>query len=506
MARMLYDALAQSSADTSLLHLLAVVLADFQRQNISYCYWKSSRRIHAALTGEADLDLLVARDDQHRAQSILLDRGLKLFPYVAHREDPAMSSYLGYDEPSGRIVHLHLHFRLVAGDSLLKNYRLPWEATILARAAAHPMLPVRMLDPASEALLLMVRACLELRRSDPVTLRNWEAVRRKFALDRAALAARVSRATFRARAAEALSEDVADMLATAFADNHALKGGRRLRRRLRKELAAFRTYNSVEARLRSAWRAMLWMAGGLNERLLHLPRPWRRRACGGGRVVALLGVDGSGKTTVVGAIRRWLGAEVDVVPTYFGTGAGRPSLLLLPLKLMLPLIAPWLKAKPRGSPHGKVSNYAPGLVYSLLLMVWATVVALEKRSKLLGAHRGAKRGLIVVTDRYPQNEILDFNDGPLLARLSKAPLWLRRFESRAYELARRLSPDLVIKLCVTPETAARREPDMDPAVIPERIDALRRLTFPGARVVSVDAEQPLAEVIRAVKREVWHLF
>jgi hypothetical protein len=67
-------------------------------------------------------------------------------------------------------------------------------------------------------------------------------------------------------------------------------------------------------------------------------------------------------------------------------------------------------------------------------------------------------------------------------------------------------PDLVIKLEVLPETAARREPDMAPALIRERIADLRRLTFASARVVRVDAEKPLADVIRAVKREIWRLF
>jgi hypothetical protein len=46
---------------------------------------------------------------------------------------------------------------------------------------------------------------------------------------------------------------------------------------------------------------------------------------------------------------------------------------------------------------------------------------------------------------------------------------------------------------------------MDPAIIRERVAALQRLPFPGARVVCVDAEQPLAQVIRAVKREIWRL-
>jgi hypothetical protein len=46
---------------------------------------------------------------------------------------------------------------------------------------------------------------------------------------------------------------------------------------------------------------------------------------------------------------------------------------------------------------------------------------------------------------------------------------------------------------------------MDPVLIGRRIGDLRRLTFRGARVVTVDAEQPLKDVIRAVKREIWRL-
>lgn len=222
-------------------------------------------------------------------------------------------------------------------------------------------------------------------------------------------------------------------------------------------------------------------------------------------MVAVIGVDGSGKSTVVATIRAWLGQEIDVVPIYFGTGGGRPSLILWPFKLMVPLITLFLKTKPKGASHGRISDRNPGMLYSVLLMVWATIVAVEKRIKLSTAHRGANRGLLVLTDRYPQNEILGFNEGPLMSRLTRVPIWLRRFEATAYSLAHRLPPDLVIKLVVTPETAARREPDMDPVVMRTRIADLPRLTFPGARVMSIDAEQPFIDVIRMVKREIWRL-
>ena len=128
-------------------------------------------------------------------------------------------------------------------------------------------------------------------------------------------------------------------------------------------------------------------------------------------MVAIIGVDGSGKSTSVATMRAWLGAKIDVVPIYFGTGDGRPSLLLRPFKLTMPLIRRLLKGKPKPkvASHGKLSGPAPGLLYSMLMMVWAVAVAVDKRKKLLAARRGTNRGLIVLTDRFPQNQIVGFD-------------------------------------------------------------------------------------------------
>jgi len=487
------------------LALLQTLLSVFRCEDISYCYWKSSRRLAAVLAGEADLDLLVKKQDQHRAGRLLSGCGFKLFPAVASRDHPAILSFLGYDAPSGRILHVHLHTRLISGERLLRNYRLPWEAAILASSVRHPASQLRMLDPVSEAVLLAVRKCLELRRTDAITLLHWRATQEKFALDQAALAARLDRATLHRRAAEFLQDDTAGLLAGAICGPEPWDGERRLMRLIERDLAAHRMYGAVEARLRGMVRAVHWLAGGLNRRYLHAPRPWGRRAPGGGCVIALIGVDGSGKSTVTSAIRSWLGGEIDVMPIYFGTGDGRPSLLLLPLKLAVPLFTRLVRRKPRGSSHGEVSSQAPGRLYGVLLMIWSMVLALEKRSKLRAAHRGSARGMVVVADRYPQDENPGYNDGPLLPRLARVPRWLRRFEAGAYALAGTLPPDLVIKLDAPAETLAQREPDMDRGVIRERVDAVRRLRFPGARVVRVDATQPLAEVLHAVKGEIWSM-
>jgi hypothetical protein len=494
----------ESTTESPIVDLLLAILEAFRRNDIQYCYWKSSRRIQAVLAGESDFDVLIARPQQHVVHRLLLESGFKLFPAVANRSEPSIVSYVGHNDANGNLIHIHLHLRLMVGEKLLKNYRLPWEAIILDRAVSHPTMPVRMLDPASEALLLIVRASLELHRYDPVTLRHWQVTRDKFESDRASLATRVDRAELYDIAVQLVSRDMGELIADALHNGRPLETQHRLRWKVRKALATYRLYNAIEARTRSIARVLLWVIGGLNNRFLHAPRPWRRRAPGGGILVALLGVDGSGKSTVMNAVRIWLHDEIDVLPIYFGTGDGRLSWPLLPLKALMPFVTRLVRSKPRGSSHGNVSNGTPGIVYSLLLAVWATVLAVEKRLKLTTAHRGVGRGLVVIADRYPQDENVHYNDGPLLPRLGNVPKWLRRFEARAYASARRLPPDLVIKLEAPPELLAEREPSMDINVIRQRVVDLQKLKFPGADVVPVNASQPLSEVLRAVKCEIWH--
>jgi thymidylate kinase len=264
-------------------------------------------------------------------------------------------------------------------------------------------------------------------------------------------------------------------------------------------------YGGFEATVRGAWRSALWVMSGLNKRYIGAPRPWGRRAPGGGVLVAFVGADGSGKSTQVAEMHKWLSAETDMLAFYFGSGDGSASLFFRPFKAAARLVASKVRVKPKGASHGTVSDRPPGPLYSALFAIWALAVALDKRTKLVAAQRAVARGFVVVTDRYPQSENPLFNDGPLLHRLPRPPAWLSRFEASIYETARRAPPDLVIKLHVGPETVAGREPQMKRNIILQRLKWLKELQFSGARVVSIDATQPLSEVTRIAKRAIWDI-
>ena len=483
---------------------LLALIAALNASEIAYCFWKGSHRLAAALTGESDLDLLVSRRQASSLLQVMATHGFKHWPDIAGRDHPAMMSFFGHDESSGAISHVHVHFGMVYGNSLLKAYRLPGEVEFIGRSSFHPVYPVRVLHPVDEALLLILHIQLETRRLDIVAASNWSALLDKNWRAFAELSGRVGEAELHDRAAEIFSSRLARDIAAEFASRRSVQSRGSLRRAIASELVAYRMYGPLETGLRTMARTVRFAANVVNRRNLQLPRPWGRRIPGGGLVIAFAGVDGSGKSTQVSGACDWLGRETDVLSMYFGTGDGRASLLLQPLKSLVPLISRFIKTKPRGASHGKISDRPPGLIYSLLFGVWATAVALEKRHKIISARRAANRGMIVIADRYPQNEIAEFNDGPLLYRLPHAPGWLHRFEFSVYALAHATPPDLVFKLQVGPEAVQAREPDMRPGLVTKRIAWLDELKFPGARVVLVDARLPLPQVTRIVRREIWN--
>lgn len=499
------DALAEPPVEIEPSIVCRDLIAALHDRRIEYCYWKSRSRAGLALSGATDLDLLIGRASQHAAERIVLSCGFKPFPSVPARAHPSMRSFLRYDGDSGKLFHVHLHGRLVLGSALSKTYLVPWESTLLSNAIPCGRSGLRMLDPASEAVLWVVRCCLEVRRTDPAVLRHWPEAIAKFASDRRTLTKFADAIAIRDRAEQLLGADLAAAVTAALFDNRGIEGNRVLRSAVRRRLVRFRMYGSLEAAIRLAGAAGHSLFGRLNRGYVHWPRPCNRVAPNGGIVVAILGVDGSGKSTLARGLREWLGREVDVLPIYFGTGGGRPSLLLWPFKTAVPLVTSILNQKPKGASHGAVSEAGPSVAYSVLLTLWATILAVEKRQKLLAARRGASRGMVVITDRYPQDQLLDFNDGPLLPRLPQVPGWLRRFEASAYALARDLSPDLVIKLVATPELIAEREPAMSPSVILKRTSDATKLSFSAAVVVNIPASQPVADVLRAAKDEVWRM-
>ena len=461
------------------LEAAARLFAALHRTGISYCHWKSNDQVGAGLAGRADIDVLIDRRQADRARAVLLESGFKRFDPMAHAEYPAVEDHLALDEATGRLLHCHLHFRLLAGARFLKGYHLPWEGLLLARRRWEPRFGVFVTDPHLELLVLLVRLSIRLRVRDVVAF----AVRRpkwitKMRHESEELRRRIDPEVTRGLCEQLLGPAAREAFEPLLAGRVTLATLWRFRSSARDELGCCRTYGPVRARLlrwRREWASVL---SGLSRRVFNRARPSRRSIPTGGVLVALMGADESGMPAVPGDLARLFAWKIDVFRVHFARPSGRGRAPKSPL------------------PRNRAADAVRGLAR-----------ALATRRRLTAAWQARNGGMLVISDGFPEARAED-DDGPRLTRFATHGLGLlralARWEAVPYRWAERQLPDLVVRLRGETALSLVRTAEPGAAQVASIADATERpwLGRPAV-VVDIDANRPYEEVRRDVARAIW---
>lgn len=486
------------------------MLARLTDEGVRYCHWKSNSHLEAGLAGATDLDLLFEGEQAVHVRRVLSGSGFKLFPVHESRSHEGMEDFFGVDEVSGRLLHLHVHYTIVVGQRHLKDFRLPWEEEILATRVVDADHGVFIAHPAIEMLLLIVRAAMKIRFRDRIG-----AFRRSInppddLLDEYKwLRQQVTTDEILERGSRLLGPELTELVRLNFEtglDGAALVA---LRRRLRRHLRSDRTHKAPTGTVVRWAREARWLAGKVNRRYVQFPLPNSRSSSSGGRIIALIGSDGSGKSTLVRELDRWLASKMDVLVVYFGSGDGPASAIRLPL-MWIRQLRHRLRPSP-GTGEGSVNNGpAPTGARRMTAwrVVWSLALAREKGQKLKKARRARARGFVVLCDRYPQAEVGGMNDGPLLHEWSTSPSRLKRllaaWEARPYHAAEQAGPDLLLRLVVSPAVALERKSHESREKLELRREVISSLRFPGSRrTVDIDADLSREAVLLTAKQEIW---
>lgn len=480
-------------------------------EGIRYCHWKSNSHLEAGLAGATDLDLLFDARQEVAVHRVLSNSGFKRFPVHPARFHTGMEDFFGVDETSGALLHLHVHYTIVVGQRHLKDFRVPWEDEILATRVLDPDHGVFIADPATEMLLLVVRSAMKIRFRDRVTgfgrsIEPPDGLRSEYEW----LSLQVGTGEILDRSRMLLGDELTGLVRENLDTGLSGRSLLRLRRRLRRHLRFGRSHGAMRSQVVRSAREVRWLLGKVNRRYVHAPIATSRSGSGGGLVIALVGSDGSGKSTLVRELSRWLGSKLDVLTLYFGSGDGPASSVRLPLVWIRRLRQRFRRPAAPADDRGNGSKVAPGgTQLTAWRIVWSLALAREKRQKLKKATRARGRGFIVLCDRYPQAEVGGMNDGPMLHEWSTSASRLKRFlaawEARPYQTAEQLGPDLVLRLLVTPEVALERKAHESLGKLELRHGVVSSLRFPGSRrpIVEIDADQSFDAVLLAIKQEIW---
>jgi hypothetical protein len=508
---------AGGSQEPRMLEVVRALTARLDVAGIRYCQFKSNWHLDQGLVGLTDLDVLIEPHSGSKLASILGQSGYKSFSPPPGGDYPGVEDYLAMDANTGRMVHLHLHHQLSTGAPHLKGHHFPWEELMLATRKRDEASGFFICDPSVELLFFLTRNTLKISLVHRIRAAlGQDRVRAGMTREFLWLRGRANADRVIELGRSLLGETAGPAIRDIFESGPSLGRMLALRGRAMPVLRLYRMYAPLDAFLQRRRRELQSFQGKLGKRFPALAGSVARTDPRGGVLVAFMGPDGAGKSRLTTEITRWLRWKLDARVIYFGSGDGPVSLARLPLKLVLRVaeaLKLWSPTGQAGGANGDGSGAGPGREArkpGFARAVWALVLAREKGQNLQRAWRARDRGIVVVGDRYPQHQVMGFNDGPLLSAWTGSSSGLRRalatWESRPYRWAESRPPQLVIKLRVSPEVAVVRKPGMRAEEIQRRLGALASLRYPAeTRVVEVDADRPWEEVLLECKRRVWEI-
>lgn len=219
-------------------------------------------------------------------------------------------------------------------------------------------------------------------------------------------------------------------------------------------------------------------------------------------LIAVIGCDGSGKSTVSADILAWARRHGPAEPAHLGKQSGNIGRVIA----RLPLVGAPLDrviARKTDTVRAQRGKKSPGLITALVITAFS-LRRLRRFRRVLALRR---QGKIIVTDRYPQLDLPGAYDGTGLSTTAQGHgfmRWLARRERAVYEWMTGYRPDLVIRLNIDLDTACARKPDHRRELLRDKVAATPLLKFNGAPIVEIDASRPLPEVLAQARAAVTH--
>jgi thymidylate kinase len=513
MEKLNWPAVAEENCqDTTKLALIQNLLEEFHKRKIVYCHWKSNEHLDASMRGDTDLDILFDVKHKEELKTLFEELQFKNFKPIPQKQYKDIEDFIGLDFLSGKIVHLHAHFKLTLGETYLKGFQLNYERKILQSRVFDNQYTIYRTHPALELVLLFFRESLKIRHRDKLRsyfnkkIRYNGSILKEFHWLRQECSDRELKTVLQELVHN--YKPIFTLIKGDFNRKQLLK----LSILLKKELTAQRLYSPWKALLLRWYRELSITTLKKLSKLLHRPVISQRINPRGGLIVAVIGADGSGKSTIVANLQKTFSKKLDVYRTYLGKG--KADNFSWPRKLLVDLKKRFASTKNKEKISSTKINSPTTIKVqkaSFYKCVEALIVSFEKYKKLKHISAAKRKGMLVLCDRFPQNQIAGYNDGPVLHHLSKANKAVFRamskMETRLYDWAERNPPDLVFKLIADAKIIQERKPSLESAeMLESKIEGIKKLQFAeSCRVITIDATLPLNNILSTIKKEIWNI-
>ncbi len=468
-------------------------------EKINYCHWKSNAALDRSASGENDLDLLVSRIDAHRLVEILVQHKFTEAISSKGEQLPGTRDFYGYDDKVDRIIHAHVHFQLILGHDLSKNYRIPIEQPFLRSATQDELF--RIPAPEFEMAIFVIRMVLKHSTLDAILMRHG-ALSDSERHELIYLQTRTSAAKVLAVFEQHLSYIDRDLYQACLQSIQPgcpfwgrITAGQRLQQKLR---SCTRRSQAGDIFLKFSQRIILPIKSRLH---MHMPK---KRMVNGGLLVAIVGGDGSGKTTAINGLYSRLNDEFEITKVHMGKPSWSWMTIMIRSIIKIGRIFGLYPFAKEGSEYAINTNSPIFPGYPWLIREVCT--ARDRFLTYVTARRLATNGGLVICDRYPLAEV-KIMDGPQVERLTRG-LKSNRFirslaglENKYYDQI--TLPDLLIVLRVAPEISVERKSDETEDSVRSRAGEIWKVDWSKTPAHIIDASKSKTEVLSDMMSLIW---
>ncbi len=470
-----------------MLEISQKVFKGFEDLDISYCHWKSNEHLEEGMNGVTDLDVLADHKKKRECKQLLHELGLLKVKAPLGNRYRHVEDWIGMDYETGEMIHLHLHYRIVTGKQYRKEYVLPWSNMALKYRVKNERLGVYMTNPNMEIIILYARIILKTKYSDEKEERI--PVPAEYLREIRYLKAETEETEINRFLKKMLGTEGEAFKSCLFKESFSNEEYRYYKGILDTILETCRIETEQAAIIR---HKLLKTIVHVKQQLKEKQIPLITKKCPNekGVILAFIGTDGAGKSTMTKNIQSWLSWKIEVQQFYLGSGDG----LKKPLSYKL-----------------YVNGTLPKSIRQLAGAVFYLHMSRYVNRTLKRVNRYRNHGGIAVLDRFPQMQFKGVNDGPKIdSEIEKnhlpAPLltWLIKKEEENIRQAVEIKPDIVFKLNISPEEAVKRKKENTLAEMKRKVAMIDGICFEGSKVYNIDAAQNMKEEMLEVKRRIWN--
>ena len=457
-------------------------------ENVIFCNWKDHHAVEKHLNGDGDLDIYIPIRFKSRFEEISKSQGFRrVISYQADHD--YIEHYFGLDQTTAKFVHIHVYFKIITGEHVSKNYELPLERFMLENLDKSSHLP--KINISGQHSIFLIRYFLKIGsiyglfqywRESEKYLNEWHSYSNIFDYDGIAELGISSNALNEMHQVYESSSSFKKLLLS-------IKFKRQLR----------------DLRRRKYFQHQIFIIQNLTLRLLNRLILKKKKMLIPGIVVAICGLDGSGKSSLVSALQINLSAHFSAKVLHLG----RPKSTILTF-LFNSLVAIYSFCKRFKTTHTETYPTLSSKNISLIYAIRSVLLAYDRKAQSHKAHKHSKKGYIVICDRYPGLEIGKM-DSPRIPEMESRGL-LYQF---CYNLEQKLYSSIkeakfIFQLSVPLEVAIHRN-NMREKFGKETEDELRErfivnsdAQFLGENYNMIDASVSFDRVLKEVTDQLWH--